>query len=181
MTRSLPSSAEAAQILTRLRTRPARAPPPLAGRALGPTLKALEARFGQGVDGLKSRWSEIVGTALWRRTEPVRLSARRGGGGATLEIRVDGPSATLIQHQAGDILARVNLYLGEGAAERLRIVQGPVRRPSAAPPRRIGGGGGPLPPDQEEALAASVDALPEGPLKAALMGLGREVWRRRQP
>ena len=103
--------------------RPGR-PPPAAGRALTRSLKALEAKFGQGVDGLKARWTEIVGVNLARRTEPTKLVKPRAGDGASLEIRVDGPSATLIQHQAADILARVNLFLGAGAVTRLRIVQG---------------------------------------------------------
>ncbi len=64
-------------------------------------------------------------------------------GGATLELRVAGPVAALIQHQAPLILDRLNLYLGEGAVARLRIVQGPLTRTasrllrrSAAPARR---------------------------------------------
>ena len=100
-------------------------------------MKQLEARFGQGVDGLKARWKEIVGEALARRTEPVKLSKPRGGGAASLELRVEGAAATLIQHQAPDILARVNLFLGEGAVERLRIVQGPLRGASPARPRPV--------------------------------------------
>ncbi|HEY5290593.1 MAG TPA: DciA family protein [Caulobacteraceae bacterium] len=181
MIRKLPTPAEAARILAERRTKPVRRPPPLAARALAATLRALDAKYGQGADGLKARWSEIVGKTLARRTEPVRLSSGRAGGGATLEIRVDGPVATLIQHQASEILARVNLFLGPQAVERLRIVQGRLRGAtrSLAPvklrPR------GPLDAAKEQALAESLSGLPDGRLKSALARLGREVMRGERP
>jgi len=179
MQRSLPSAREAAQILAWRRTRPPRRPPPSAGRALTGALKGLEARFGHGVDGLKARWTEVVGARLARRTEPTKLVKPRAGGGAALEIRVEGPSATLIQHQAADILARVNLFLGEGAVARLRIVQGPLRgfTPRDATPAVRRRARGPLDAADEQALAESLAAFPEGPLKIALERLGREVLR----
>jgi hypothetical protein len=176
MVRTLPTAAEAARILAARRPRPPGRPPPPAARALTKTLKALDAKFGRGAEGLKARWSEIVGQTLARRTEPVRLSPPRAGGGASLEIRVDGPAATLIQHQAGDILSRVNLYLGAGTVERLRIVQGPLRRaPRAAPAIRRPQG--PLDAAAERALADCLADVPEGRLKDALTRLGREVAR----
>ena len=126
---------------------------------------------------MKSHWGEIVGANSARRTEPVRVSAPRGGAPATLEIRVEGPSATLVQHQAPEILARVNLYLGAGAVERLRIVQGPLRRLARKAravkirPR------GPLDAAAERDLALSLASFEDGPLKTALEKLGREVMR----
>ena len=182
MPRPLPSAAEAARILTTKRTRPPRMPPPVAGRALTKTLKALDTRFGQGTDGLKARWREIVGEALARRTEPSKLVKSRTGEGAALEIRVEGPSAALIQHQGPDILARVNLFLGTGAVARLRIVQGPLRGivksagPAAAATKRRRAQG-PLDAAAEKALAEQLAAFPDGPLKAAITKLGREVMR----
>lgn len=179
MARTLPSAEEAARILATRRTRPARRPPPPAGRALTALVKALDARFGQGPDGLKARWREIVGEALAARTEPAKLSRPRAGGGAVLELKVEGPAAALIQHQAADILARVNLFLGAGAVARLRVVQGPVRRPpagqAAAKARRQRAR--PLDAAEEAALESGLDRLAEGPLKGALRRLGREVLR----
>jgi len=123
-----------------------------------------------------------VGETLARRTEPIRLVRGRGEGPAALELRVEGPSATLIQHQAPDLLARVNLFLGAGAVDRLRIVQGPLRgkldqgrtRP-AKPVRRHDG---PLDAAAEAALVESLEAIPDSALKAALTRLGRAVLRR---
>lgn len=175
MIRTLPTPAEAARILARVRTRPPARPPPPVGRSLAKTLKSLDAQFGHGGDGLKARWSEIVGPVLARRTEPVRITKARGDGGGSLEIRVDGPSATLIQHQASDILSRVNLFLGAGQVERLRIVQGRLkRRPTEI---RAPVSSGPLDAASEAALAAPLANAPDG-LREALMRLGREVLRR---
>jgi hypothetical protein len=179
--RSLPSAAEAAEILAKKRTRPPRRPPPAAGRSLAAYLKTLEARFGQGAGVLSARWPEIVADKrLARFTEPVKLIKLRGGGGAILEIKVDGPAAALIQHQAEDILARANLVLGDGAATRLRIVQGPVKArtlKTEAPKRRRGVG--PLDAGREAELMQSLAAAPDGPLKASLLKLGRAVMRER--
>ena len=179
MARRLPTPAETAEILARKRSRPSRRPPPPAGKALTAYLKTLDARFAAASAGprvLTERWREIVGETLARRTEPVKLVRPRRGGAAILEVRVDGPAAALIQHQSADIIARVNLTLGEGAVDKLRIVQGPVRAPVVAKPNRRK----PTPLDaaQEADLAAGLAEQPEGGLKAALLKLGREVVRR---
>jgi hypothetical protein len=185
MVRNLPTARETVEILARRRTRPMPAGPPAAGRALTKTIKALEARFGQGVDGLQVRWREIVGVDLARRTEPTKLIKPRGGGGATLELRVEGPSAAIIQHRAADILARANLFLGAGAVDKLRIVQGPLRgvarRYAPVPVAARGRLRGPLDAAAEQALTASLEHFPEGRLKAALARLGREVMRDAAP
>jgi hypothetical protein len=186
MARALPSSAEAARILAAKRTRPPRRSPPAAGRSLAKLVKALDERFGQGPDGLKARWREIVGETLAARTEPAKLSKPRNGGGAVLELRVDGPGAAIIQHQGADILARVNLFLGADAVSKIRIVQGPVRQTEpalaaakAAQSRRRKRQ--PLDAGVEAELESGLDPLAEGPLKGALRRLGREVLRQQQP
>jgi hypothetical protein len=182
MRRALPSAAEASEILARKRTRPARRPPPVAGKALSAYIRGLETRFGEtggaGVRVLAMRWREIVGEVLGRRTQPTKLVRPRRGGAASLEVRVDGAGAALIQHQAPDILARVNLILGEGVVDKLRIVQGPLKALAPVPtaPRRRN----PTPLDAaaEAALAKGLERPGDARLKAALLRLGREVARR---
>ena len=182
MARPLPSLEEARHILATKRTRPQRRPPAVASRALTTLIKSLDERFGRGPDGLKARWREIVGETLAARTEPVKLSKPRSGGGAALELKVDGPAAALIQHQAADILARVNLFLGEGAVERLRIVQGVIRR--AAPEAQAKASQArrrkakPLDAALEAELEAGLARGENAALTEALRHLGREVLRR---
>jgi hypothetical protein len=179
MRRPLPSAAEAAEILSRKRSRPPRRPPPPAGRSLSPYLKGLEQKFGQGPGALSARWPEIIADKrLARFTEPVKLIKLRGDGGSILELKVDGPAAALIQHQADDILARVNLVLGAGTVTRLRIVQGPVKpRANLDQPLKKKRKTGPLDAAVEAGLAKSLEKAPDTPLKTALMKLGRAVLR----
>lgn len=182
MKRPLPTPREAADILARKRTRPARRGPPAAGRQLRKFLQALDARFGQGPDALAARWPEIVGPEIARRTEPVRLVKPRGGGPAALELRVAPGAATIVQHQGPDILARVNLFLGAGAANKLRIVQGPVRPRAAAESRPVQAvkarrRTAPLDAATEAELAAGVAEVRDQGLRDALLRLGRGVKR----
>lgn len=176
MRRPLPTPEEAIAILRAKRTKPQRRPPPPAGKSLAPLLKDLETRFGQGPAALRARWREIVGDTLARRTEPVRIIKGRGGQGGALELRVDGPVASLIQHQAPQITARLDMLLGKGVVTRLRIVQGPIQAPVApAPPRPRRKP--PLDAALEKQLADSLADQPDGALKDALMKLGRGVLR----
>lgn len=176
--RPLPTALEALRILAAKRTRPQHRPPPPAGRGLSRMIRELDAKFGQGSGALTARWREVVGPEIARRTEPVKLVKGRNGGPSSLEIRVAGPSAAIIQHQAHEILARVNLFLGAEAVQKLRIVQGPLRQaaPPAAPPRRLP----PLDAAEEARLADGLAQAPEGELKAALLALGRGVLRQRR-
>ncbi|MBS0331565.1 MAG: DUF721 domain-containing protein [Proteobacteria bacterium] len=174
--RDLPTAEEALAILRRKRTRPQRRPPPPIGRAVNRALKPLDARFGAGAGALEARWREVVGPEIAKRTEPVKLTKGRNGGPSSLEIRVAGPAAAIIQHQAHEILARVNLFLGAEAVQKLRIVQGPLQKTAAAQakrPRRLP----PLDAAAEAALQRDLADAPEGKLKAALLALGRGVLR----
>jgi hypothetical protein len=115
--------------------------------------------------GAPGRWSHAG----------ARSSATNWPGG-TLELRVAGPAALLVQHQSADILARVNLFLGPGAVEKLRIAQGPVK-PLAMPAASTKGARRrfePLDAASEAELAKSVEAAPDA-LKSALATLGRAV------
>jgi len=177
--RPLPTAQEALLILATKRTRPARRPAPPLGRSLNRALKEMDAKFGQGPGALQARWREVVGAEIARRTEVVKLTKGRNGGLSSLEIRVAGPAAAIIQHQAHEILARVNLFLGAEAVQKLRIVQGPLRQaPTPAPVRRRAQ---PLDAAQEAELAQGLASAPDGPLKAALLALGRNVLKRNRP
>jgi hypothetical protein len=180
MRRPLPTEAEAREILARRRTRPPMRPAPRAGKALTGLIRELDEKFGRGAEALEPRWREIVGDRLARVTRPQKLTRGRGGAGGTLELRVAGAAALLVQHQSEEILSRVNLFLGPGAVAKLRIAQGPVKplaererpRPARAAP----------PPPLDAAEAARLDQdvakAPEA-LRGALIKLGRAVMVRR--
>lgn len=173
MPRPLPTDAEARAILASKRSRPLRRPPPPAGKSLAPLIRALDARFGQGTGALDSRWPEIVGEQLARVTEPVKLAKGRPGQGGALELRVVGPAAAFVQHQATEIIARVNLFLGEGSVERLRISQGPIKPRTARVQAQRRPVERPLQAAADEALAVSVQPAGGEALRRALLRLGR--------
>ena len=105
-------------------SRPRCRTPPPAGRSLAPLIKKLDAQFGRGAGALEPRWVEIVGERLARVTRPQKLTKGRGGAGGTLELRVAGPAALLVQHQSEDIIQRVNLFLGAGHGQGLHRALG---------------------------------------------------------
>lgn len=175
MRRTLPTDAEAREILSRRRSRPLPRPTPRAGRALQGLIKELDSKFGRGATALEPRWREIVGDRLARVTRPQKLTKGRDGAGGTLELRVAGPAALLVQHQSEDILARVNLFLGAGSVDRLRIAQGPVKPPpDIATTSNRRPAAQPLSAHQEAELKAALEGAPDS-LKGPLERLGRAV------
>jgi hypothetical protein len=98
-----------------------------------------------------------------RKDEATSSKPTRRAEGATLMLRVEGARGIEIQHRAGQILERVNLYFGYRAITEMRILQAPVRRAirrSAAPP----------PADEADLPAAS--AIEDAGLRRALGRLG---------
>jgi len=98
------------------------------------------------------------------------------GAPALLVVRVDGPRAIFVQHEAGQIIERVNAFLGYGAIGHLRIIQAPVS------------GGGmvettserPLSADAEAELEARLSGVADKDLRSVLDRLGRGVLAKRQ-
>ncbi len=178
MARDLPSESEARAMLARRKTRPAPRPAPPAGRALQPLIRKLDEKYGRGASALEPRWREIIGDRLARVTQPIKLTRGRGGGGGTLELRVAGPAALLVQHQSAEIIAQVNLFLGDGAVERLRISQGPVRGLQTGTAATRAARSPPLAAEAEAELKRSVAGAPDD-LRAALERLGRSVLKQR--
>jgi hypothetical protein len=108
-------------------------------------------------------WEAIVGPALAEATTPRRLAA------GTLTLACAGPVALELQHLAPALMERINGHLGHAVVERLRFVQDPRPPPPAAPPPRA----------LSRAAEPAVEGLPEGPLRDALLALGRAVTARR--
>jgi len=155
-------------------------PPPPVNRQITPLIKTLNERFeayDTGAGRLKNRWPEIVGDTVARVTEPVKLIRARAGAksGGTLDLRVEGSFASVIQHQNRVIIDRVNLFLGAGTVDRLRLIQAPVQkiaRPVAPPAPR------PLNAAEELSLQVSINGVADEKLKRELLRLGRAVLLR---
>jgi predicted nucleic acid-binding Zn ribbon protein len=99
--------------------RPQGPPPAPLAEALG----GLVQRHGwaRRLEGARvhEHWEEIAGAQLARHTTPVRLH------GGVLVLQVASPMwATQVRYLAGDLVARANAVLGEGAVERVQVVSG---------------------------------------------------------
>jgi hypothetical protein len=145
----------------------------LATALLDPVLRK---RAGMSV-ALVQSWDEIVGHRLAAATRPERIAWPRRMNEddpfepAALIIACEGAMALRLQHETGEIIARVNAFLGFGAIGRIRIVQKPVNAPVRAepkPPRALRS-------DEAGRLAATVGQIEDDGLRAALERLGRSV------
>ncbi|MHB9879179.1 DUF721 domain-containing protein [Pacificimonas sp. ICDLI1SI03] len=88
-------------------------------------------KFGFVESAIVARWPEIVGEDVSRKSSPDSIRFPQGKrAGGTLNLSVHGAHALAIQHEAPQILERVNRYFGYGAVSRMAIRQG-----QAAPKR----------------------------------------------
>ena len=148
--------------------------------ALEPSLKAK----GFASSAIHLHWSEIAGQELARWTEPVSLrwpprppgaDPDKAKDGATLTVKVEGAFALDLQHQAPQIIQRVNGFFGWRCVEKLLLKQGPVRK-AAPPPRRRRSE---LTVEGSRRLDALLEGVDDPALKGALQRLGVGVLGRR--
>ncbi|MGH7004866.1 MAG: DUF721 domain-containing protein, partial [Alphaproteobacteria bacterium] len=125
---------------------------------------------------LVQAWEEVVGTALGAQSRPLKLLWPRRAHEddpfqpATLVVACQGFTAMRIQHETGEIISRVNAFLGFAAVGRIKIEQKPVAQPLA--PRRA------MPPlDAATAgkVSRSVETIEDEGLREALERLGQSI------
>lgn len=143
----------------------------LVGRAIDP----VTAKRGFATVELIAAWSDIVGAGFAECSQPDKVVWPRGsandGVPGTLIVRVEGPRALLLQHEADQIVERANAFLGHGAIGKVKIVQGAVRpRPKAATKAPTT-----LDERDEANLSAAVAAVDSSDLRQSLARLGRAV------
>ena len=113
---------------------------PVADLAVALLDPVLRKRAGMTI-GLVQSWEEIVGERLSATTRPEKIAwPRRMHENdpfepATLIIACEGFSAVHVQHETGEIIARVNAFLGFAAVGRIKIVQKQVAAPARQPRR----------------------------------------------
>ena len=149
----------------------------LVGKVIDPVTK----RRGFATTDLIAAWPQIVGPRYADCSRPEKILWPKGedmeGAPALLVLRVDGPRAIFVQHEAGQIVERVNAFLGYGAIGHLRIIQAPVSSgvvPVAAVPKAIA-------PAEEARVEAAVSGVGNDRLRDALVRLGRGVLRDKAP
>lgn len=96
------------------------------------TQKALGER-GLAHANLVVDWPTIVGSEMSRHCQPEKLAFPRGERSrGVLHLRVSGPTALEIQHDAPRLLARINGYFGYRAIVEFRLIQVPPKIPAKA-------------------------------------------------
>lgn len=127
--------------------------------------------------GLVQSWEEIVGARLAGRTRPEKLQWPRRAAEddpfrpATLVVAAEGVAALHLQHETGEVIARVNAFLGFAAVDRIRIVQKSVLADQPMPrklPRALS------PPEMAK-LSGRMLAIEDEGLRASLERLGASV------
>jgi hypothetical protein len=139
----------------------------------------LRRRAGISV-GLVQSWEEIVGarTAAQSRPEKILWPRRAHEDDpfqpATIVIACEARAALHLQHEAGEIISRINGFLGYPAINRLRLVQKPVAlaQRKMKPPLRV------LDQGKQAQLDAQLADVEDEGLRAALARLGQTVLGR---
>jgi hypothetical protein len=146
----------------------------------GLTRKAFE-KYGFSTASLLTDWPTIAGKELAAYAAPERLKwprgtdqgpgetdeAEAGRRGATLVLRVDGGRSLDVQHNARQIIERINAYFGYAAIKELRIVQAPLPQAHASVP--------PATRSTGEPLTHEVAHIADPRLREALARLGAGV------
>ena len=151
----------------------------LATRILDPVLRK---RAGISV-GLVQSWEEIVGGRLAAscRPEKIRWPRRMREEDpfepAVLVIACEGLAALHAQHQSGEIINRVNAFLGFAAIGRIRIVQKPLAGKTRRKPPELRA----LSEGEKAKLARTVGKIEDDGLRASLERLGATVLGRGLP
>lgn len=124
---------------------------------------------------LVTRWTEIVGAELAAHSEPIKIQWTRPPDGedqepGTLVLRVEGPAAIEVQHQANVVCERVNAFLGWRAVARLALRQAPLRRGERRKPRGAD-------PVATARIAETLAEVADDDLRQALSRLGAAIKR----
>lgn len=144
----------------------------LATAILDPVLRK---RAGINI-GLVQSWDEIVGERLSAVTRPEkivwprRLHEDDPFEPATLVIACEGSAALRLQHETGEIIARVNSFLGFNAIGRIKIVQKRVAPALKLRPRPRA-----LTKEETSKIDRLVGGIEDDGLRDALARLGRSM------
>lgn len=151
----------------------------LATEILDPVLRK---RAGISI-GLVQSWEEIAGPRLAGRSRPEKIQWPRRlheddpFEPAVLVIACEGMAALHLQHEAGEIINRVNAFLGFNAIGRIKILQKPVLAEKARPKPALR----PLTSAEQAKLSDTVGKIEDDGLRASLERLGATILGERKP
>lgn len=143
---------------------------PPAARAVQKIVKPLSGKFGAGVSAISENWPEIAGSRFAKFSRPLKITGGRDG--RTLHIQAPGAAAALIMAGSGQILDRLNTFLGHGHISRIKVSQSAMKTAPENRERKEPRG---LSPSQDGALQSGLSKVKDPALKQALQALGRKA------
>ena len=161
--------------------RPFGNPVPVSDLATGILDPMLRKRAGISI-GLVQSWEEIVGERLAATSRPEKIQWPRRLNEddpfepAVLVIACEGMAALHLQHQTGEVIGRVNAFLGFTAIGRIRIVQKPVTSDKGRPKPSFR----PLTAAEKTKLSSTVELIEDEGLRASLERLGATILGERK-
>jgi hypothetical protein len=132
-------------------------------------------RRGFAATEIVTRWEDVVGADIAAHCEPMKIDwprqrERDPAASATLVLRVEGPAAIEIQHQAAIIIARINQFFGWPAIGRVTLRQAPLRRRTRTPRPALSA-------EAVQAEAKRLAGVVDDDLRQSLARLGAAVKR----
>lgn len=158
--------------------------PKMVGSFVANVTRPVFEKFGFQRAALLTDWKSIIGEPLCHFTAPEeikwphgkdgKVAAEQQGqkSGAVLVIRVEGPAALEVQHQAPQIMDRINSYFGYKAVASIRILQAPLAKIAKTTPVKRIDLDAPIPSE------ADIDDVDER-LETALKRLWRGIQSRK--
>lgn len=125
---------------------------------------------------LVDAWPEIAGAGVAECSCPLKINWPRRAHEddpfrpGVLVVAADAAAALHIQHQSGEIVARINAFMGFQAIGRVKLVQKTVS-PAPAPERRTR----PLTEAETDRIDSLADEFHDDRLREAVRRLGRSV------
>lgn len=126
---------------------------------------------------LITAWGEIVGHDLAEMSMPVKVRwpARIDEDDAfqpgTLLVAAEGMAALHLQHQTGEVIDRVNAFMGYRAIARIKLTQKPVEKKK--PKKRLK----PITEGEKRKINRLADGIEDEALKESLRRFGQSVIR----
>ena len=161
---------------------PHRNPVPVSDVAAGILDPVLRRRAGISI-GLVQSWEEIAGPHLAGASRPQKIQWPRRAHEddpfqpAVLVVACEGAAALYLQHETGEVIARVNAFLGYQAIGRIRIVQKPVEMAAERKKPHLRA----LSEAEKARVAGTVHAIEDDGLRESLRRLGETVLGKRPP
>jgi len=137
----------------------------------------LRKKGGFDVD-LLEKWPQIVGEEIGKSCLPFKIKRSRASAtgedfqakSVTLFVACEGFSCLKIQHQADEIIEKINLFLGSQVIDKIKIVQKSLHfsHPYRAPTR-------PLSQAERQFLEEQTDFIDDAALRASVIRLGQNI------